>query len=960
MLLRIPIPLQRRVSSSLYTSSRNGVKLLAKTRSFVFASQPQWRRLPLISSKSHTTTFDLNTTTTTTSASIEEEEEEEIIYKELKSLSATLRHADELYYSSNQSNEQNAILLSDEEYDAIARREETLCQIYPHLQKRLEEDVGLGVQTTRYGGRIGSLLELPRAPTHKQQKHTHLMPKMQSLDNAFTQSDISKWLERTTRKLLLLLDSNTHPQQQLEIIAEPKLDGLSLSLRYQLDQKSSSNSYKFQWGATRGDGTIGEDVTDTVQFVPNIPKCITLTNTKNITFPQYIEVRGEIIFSKAAFQRLQQTTPTFSNARNAASGILQRGRGTGTTVPSEQTKELCSFLNFFAYDITVASSDEEETATNTLWQTGTDLRLDLKRMGFLLPEPIRVFSTPLFLPSPHHSQEKKNTEQDGQIIQLVETTLSLVNYHKHVMEHTRYSFDFEMDGIVYKVNNVEQRNLCGSSTRAPRWAIAHKFPSSLEMTFLNDVQVQVGRTGAITPIAILEPIPFHTSGIVISKASLHNFEWASKILLLSDDEDTKFSIEVGTPVFISRAGDVIPQVVKRVPYDVTTTTSVDRNEHPKKLISLQPPKFCPSCGSPTAFDNEDSVLQLPTTTSLSTSDLTGKNESLNTSTSTNNTSDVSSSSKTPLGAKGAIHDSSGRTGLVLRCTGPQFLCKARAIGALVHAFSKGALDVSGLSEARITQLRDAGLLNRPCDIFALVTDENVSSTVSELPGWGYKSTSKLAATLNSTMKTGLPLDRFIYSLGIRHVGQFTSTLLASAFNDVDLFLDALTNVSNIDNNADDENAHRDFIQKFLVDVKGIGPVAFASLLSFSKDETQVKAAKDLAKIIPVKNYVRNKSALVSNELVSKPSSPSASLPLQNLTVVFTGAIPGYSRSQVQDIALSMGAKSTPGSISKSTSLVVEGEKGGSKVKKARDLGIRVIDSIEFLRILDEYKTTRQD
>ena len=890
MLVRIQLPLQRHVSTSLYTSSRYGVKLLANTRSFVFASHSQWRRLPLISSKSHTTTLDLNTTTT--SASIEEEEQgEEKIYKELKSLSATLRHADESYYSPNHRKEQSAIVLSDEEYDAVARREETLCQIYPHLQKRLEEDVGLGVATTRYGGRIGSLLEQPRAPTHKQRKHMHLMPKMQSLDNAFTEGDISKWLERTTRKLRPL--DSTHPQKQLEIIAEPKLDGLSLSLRYQFDKNSSSNSYTFQWGATRGDGTIGEDVTDTVQFVPNIPKGINLTNTN--TFPQYIEVRGEIVFSKAAFQRLQQTSPTFSNARNAASGILQRGRaGTEATIPSEQTKELCSFLNFFAYDMTVASSDEEETATNTLWQTGTELRLDLKRMGFLLPEPIQVFSTPLFLPS-SHSQEKKNTEQDGQIIQLVETTLSLVNYHKHVMEHTRYSFDFEMDGIVYKVNNVEQRNLCGSSTRAPRWAIAHKFPSSLEMTFLNDVQVQVGRTGAITPIAILEPIPFHNSGIIISKASLHNFEWASKILLL-DDEDSKLSIEAGTPVFISRAGDVIPQVVKRVPYDVTTTKSVDRNEHPKKLISLQPPKFCPSCGSPTAFDNEDSVL-LSTTTSLSTSDLTGKNKSSNTSASTNSTSDVSSSSKTPLGTKGEVHDSSGRTGLVLRCTGPQFLCKARAIGALAHAFSKQALDVSGLSEARITQLRDAGLLNRPCDIFALVTDENLSSTVSELPGWGYKSTTKLAATLNSTMETGLPLDRFIYSLGIRHVGQYTSTLLASAFNNIDVFLDALTNASNIDNNADDENAHHDLIQKLLVDVKGIGPVAFASLLSFSKDETQVQAAKDLAAIIPVKNYVRNKSALGSTELLSKPSSPSASLPLQNLTVVFTGAIPGYSRSQ---------------------------------------------------------------
>ncbi len=878
----------------------------------------------------------------------EEEEEEERIYEELKSVSTTLRHADEEYYSINHdinyiggSSSATTTVMKDEEYDALAKREEFLCQTYPHLHSRLQDEVGLGIQTTRYGGRVGLVLPPDvktnnnnKIPTNQQRRH---YKRMQSLDNAMNDVDIQKWIERTVRKLAQV-GNETRQHLPLEIISEPKIDGLSLSLRYQL---ISNSTFQLQWGATRGDGTAGEDVTDTVQLIPSIPKFITSASCTGCTITSF-EVRGEIVFSKVHFQNLSSHQYNFSNARNAASGILQRGRRggnmnsttttttttTGNTTTSfleatsatisNETKELCSSLQFYAYDIVSADDvsddndyydDDSILTTDSPWVSGIQQRLELKRMGFLLPQPVHIFALN------HETKTNDDVEQqqvDPLIITRVANSSSstgtaiasaLTEYHKGIMENVRSSLDFEIDGLVYKVNNIEQRRICGSSSRAPRWAIAHKFPSLLTITFLKDVELQVGRTGAITPVAILEPVPLN--GIVISKASLHNFDWASKVLLEKHDDDNSSAsspskcIQSGTPVFISRAGDVIPQVVKRVPLksaagnrNTTITTATvaavedelnDDHSHryeEEKMITLEPPKFCPSCGSPTAFDDGEER-----------DDVSRGDESLTMS----ETSAFPNSTSTP------------RRGMVLRCTGSQFMCKARAIGSLVHAFSKGALNIYGLSEARITQLKEAGILNRPCDVFALVEDSpsDLETRIAELPGWGPKSTSQLKATVESVIKEGLPLHRFIYSLGIRHVGAFSSKLLASAFNnDVNLFIDALTESSITSEEGVKQNNDSTF-HTVLIDkgIKGIGPAAIESLLSFSKDKSQLQAAADLAGIIPVGTTTssdkrRNISGSSSLDLASSNSSVlSSSLPLKNLIVVFSGSIEGLSRSQ---------------------------------------------------------------
>jgi DNA ligase (NAD+) len=865
---------------------------------------------------------------------IEGEGQEEMLYQELKSLSATLRKADELYYSTavntnNNGTARTTTFMNDQEYDAMARREEFLCQKYPHLHRRLQEEVGLGEATTRYGGRVG--LVLPQLQQHKRRQHYSTML---SLDNAMNEGDIQRWIERIQRNIAQSYNYTSHIS---EIISEPKIDGLSLSLRYQ-HCDNGNNYYTLQWGATRGDGLIGEDVTDTVQLIPSIPKSIPTTalNTTLAAAGGYVpikslEIRGEIVISKSNFQKLSSQY-NFSNARNAASGILQRGgrRGSNSTAsnndngttkfvnaPTNETKELCTFLQFYAYDIVAITHEDSattsanrngdeyphDTATtrpSSPWLTGIQQRLDLQRMGFLLPEPHHLFNFTTEMETHQNDCTPLSTSMDDS--SKVAMAASLLQYHKEIMGNVRSSLDFEIDGLVYKVNSMEQRQMCGSSSRAPRWAIAHKFPSSLAITFLKGIELQVGRTGAITPVALLEPAPFH--GIIISKATLHNFDWASKVLLPTSTNvkdnvspSSKY-IPSGTPVFISRAGDVIPQVVRRVPLSsvgsgtfsntLVTVTTLDKNECHEvenSMISLEVPKYCPSCGSPTAFDDDEER-----------NNLSGGGSKIVV---------VSPTEYSTLS-----DPNPPRRGVVLRCTAPQFMCHARAVGALVHAFSKAAINVPGLSEARITQLKEAGILHRTCDIFAILdgNPSDLENQIAELPGWGIKSTSQLKSTLQSVVEDGLPLHRYIYSLGIRHIGIFSSKQLASAFdNDVTAFIAALTELSNITTTEDDDyKQSNNFFHKALSKkgVKGIGVAAVGAMNSFSKDKSQLQAAIDLAAIIPVgkkrkENEQRDgiQSTSLTETTLNSSALPSSSLPLHNLTVVFSGSIEGLSRNQ---------------------------------------------------------------
>ena len=440
-----------------------------------------------------------------------------------------------------------------------------------------------------------------------------------------------------------------------------------------------------------------------------------------------------------------------------------------------------------------------------------------------------------------------------------------------------------MDGVVHKVSQLDLRTLLGTTNRSPRWAVAHKFPSETALTSLVGLEIQVGRTGALTPVAILEPVDI--AGVSVKRATLHNFGFLQQLM-------GGTSIPRGTKVLVRRAGDVIPQVVQRV-LDKDDATASDSN-----VISLEAPDKCPACGSPTA------VIE----------------------TLGNNTNSTTQ-------------------GQVVRCVGPSLSCPPRAVGALAHAFCRDALDAKGLSEARIQQLMDASLLQTPADLFKLASRQHISATIlsniAELPGWGEKSAKNLAAVASKIATNGVSLPRFIYSLGIRHAGRHNSKLIASTYGSADTFLLAVDDAASNNETAFAALAGSNETEG----TKGIGPAQISALRSFAMEAESVKAARQLANAIPVHDEAISISV----------AEPSEDKPWAGYRVVFTGALPGgISRKEAQDLAKQLGAKSTPGSISKSTDLVVAGDKGGKKLEQARELGVRVIDASEFINLVKEH------
>lgn len=425
------------------------------------------------------------------------------------------------------------------------------------------------------------------------------------------------------------------------------------------------------------------------------------------------------------------------------------------------------------------------------------------------------------------------------------------------------------------------------------------------MTKLRSIDVQVGRTGALTPVAILDPTDL--GGVVVSRASLHNFHYARSIL---DPVDN--SVIVGASVMISRAGDVIPQVLRRVNGKDENTSSFSQQD---QLISLETPSICPACGAATFFDENSSS--------------TNGNETL-VDTSKNEPNTVNATST---------------TGQVLRCGGPQLLCPPRAIGALAHAYSREALDIHGLSEGRLQQLMDASMIKVPVDLFRILDpDSGMKDGISKLPFWGDKSTQNLVDAVQTVATNGVSLSRFIYCLGIRHVGVHSSKLISSAYGSVTKFLDDVEKVHESDAPfsilTGDES---------LEGVKGIGPVMIESMTKFSLNKELVVAAKQLSEKVPVHDEVV-KSLLLSTESgIDKP--------FDGKSVVFTGSLSdNMTRSNAQRLAVEvLGAKSTPSTISKSTGIVIEGSGGGKKATEAKKLGITIMSAEEFMKLIEEVK-----
>jgi DNA ligase (NAD+) len=466
----------------------------------------------------------------------------------------------------------------------------------------------------------------------------------------------------------------------------------------------------------------------------------------------------------------------------------------------------------------------------------------------------------------------------------------------------------------------------GSSSRVPRWAIAHKFPAQCAITTLQGVEIQIGRTGAITPVAVLDAVDL--GGVSVSRASLHNFDFAQSILKATNKDDD-VGVTKGVSVMISRAGDVIPQVLQRLD-DVMEKDADD-------FISLKPPSRCPSCGSKTVFDlvggrKKDKNATNITDTSTIFDDAVGI--------------DIMNNSQTRRNS----------IGQVLRCSGPQLLCKPRAVGSLAHTFSREGLDISGLSEARLQQLFNATLIRVPADLFRILDeDADLFQSIIELPGWGDKSALNLKSALQRVASEGVTLSKFIYSLGIRHLGVQSSSLIASAYTSLDAFFDAIDTASQKEFDQDD--AKEAYFSVLMGDgnsqegVKGIGPVAIDSLIKFAANKELVLAAKALAKIIPVLDTVtRTREDQSSDKDLS-------SLPFNQLSVVFTGSLPGeMTRSNAQQFAIEvLGAKSTPSSVSKTTGIVVAGEKGGKKIDKANEYGIKIMSASEFADLVKKHR-----
>jgi len=453
------------------------------------------------------------------------------------------------------------------------------------------------------------------------------------------------------------------------------------------------------------------------------------------------------------------------------------------------------------------------------------------------------------------------------------------------------------------------------------------------------IDVQVGRTGALTPVAILKPVKI--GGVKVQRATLHNFpqmqhmlggvdrvlkgssvmvrragmfDYSTGSLLVSLKALKYFSPLFHLGCFLHVAGDVIPQVVSRISSSLEIEKSANTDgSNITDFISLQTPSSCPVCGSMASFDERNAT--------------SSRNES--------------------------------SIGQVLRCRGPPLLCPPRAIGALRHAFARDALDIKGLSEKRIEQLMDAGFLERPSDIFTLANDEAKLEELAGLAGWGEKSVSKLAAEVKRVASEGVTLARFIYSLGIHLGGRHASPLIAEAYGTVDAFLKDLEKTSELD-----DMQKSPFMR--LDSIKGIGPVLLTSIWDFASQKELVVAARQLAQSVRILDETssgRSSSGTSSGtgSGTTDSTEDGGGSPLSGLSVVFTGTLPGLTRSEAKKLAKEMGAKSTPGTISKSTGLVVLGEKEGiKKVEQAQKLGVRMIDGDEFLKMVESFRGGQSD
>jgi DNA ligase (NAD+) len=694
--------------------------------------------------------------------------------QELERLASEIARHNRLYHS------EDSPEISDAEYDALVRRNSELEVRFPQL-----------VREDSPSRQVGA------APAAHLSKARHALP-MLSLENAFSEEEVSDFVGRVRRFLSL------PPDEEVALTAEPKIDGLSCSLRY---EKGA-----LVLAATRGDGTTGEVVTDNVRTIADVPQRL------KGEAPEVFEVRGEVYMSKSDFADLnarliaEAEDPAkarqFANPRNAAAGSL-RQKEAGVTASRP--------LRFYAHGWGEASAMPAETQLGVMRA--------IEAWGLPIADHLERFAD-----------------------------LDSVLAHYRAIESKRADLGFDIDGVVYKVDRLDWQRRLGQVARAPRWALAHKFPAEKAETVLEAIDIQVGRTGKLTPVARLRPVG--VGGVTVTNATLHN-----------KDEIERLGVRVGDRVRIQRAGDVIPQVLENL---------TPNEERPPYVFPTQ----CPECGS-------DAVRE-----------------------------------------EGEVD---------VRCTGG-LVCPVQRVERLRHFVSRHALDIEGLGITHIENFFRDGLLRSPADIFRLTKE-----TLLARERWAEISAANLVAAIDA--KREPPLDRFLYGLGIRHVGEVTARDLARRYRSwgnlrsmIEGALKARRETARIEGEEERKfRQRRDKAVVEAVETPGIGPEVANALLDFFEEEHNREVLDDLlaAGVRPADVVWETKASPVSGK-----------------TLVFTGSLETLSRDEAKAQAEKLGAK-VAGSVSAKTDLVVYGPGAGSKLKKAAELGVATIDEAGWNALVED-------
>ena len=648
-----------------------------------------------------------------------------------------------LYY------EKSKPIISDAKFDELKNEIINLEKKYTFLKSKISPNIAVGF-----------------TPSKMFEKHKHKVP-MLSLSNAFNSEDLHNF----EKKIFNYLNQNI----KIEYSVEPKIDGISASLYYK--------KKKLIIGVSRGDGKVGEVITENLKTIKDIPQEITYSN-----FPEEIEIRGEVFIKKKDFIKLKDN---FANPRNAASGSLRQKN------PIETRKIP---LNFIAYTFGYFK--------NNLFSFQSEFLKNLKKWGF-------------------------KTNKDNKVLKSIN---ELLNFHKN-FENKRFDLEYDVDGLVYKVNDLNLQNRLGFTSNSPRWAIAHKFSADSASTKVLNIEIQVGRTGALTPVAKVEPV--NIGGVVVSNATLHN-----------EDEIKRKDIRIGDIVKIERAGDVIPHVIE-----------VDLNKRNRNSKPFSFPEKCPSCGSNTIKE---------------------------------------------------FNKITKKFDAVRRCLNDGYDCERIAVEKIKHFISKEALNIDGLGKKVVEKFWDLGLIKKPQDIFNLNYLE-----IKNLDGWGSLSADNLKKSIENSKKVSL--QRFIYSIGIRHIGIENAKLISDNVNNINHLI---------------ETIKKNQLDKFLL-IDGIGETQIVSLKNFFSNKKNLDILIELNKILDIKNQIVSKNGI-----------------LKNKSFMFTGKLNGISRAEAKSL-IEKNSGTTISSISKNLDYLVIGDKPTKrKIDQAKNFGIKVISQEELIKLLN--------